>query len=72
MSMKIEQRNKDISIVIADGAQLIREYVEDHWKHFQYFPMEVEIADGVVLNWDEYWQILNGNGITFTSLNRYL
>ena len=37
--------------------EAIREYVSDHKKHFDTYPMDVEV-DGIVYSWNEYWEIL--------------
>jgi hypothetical protein len=36
--------------------ELVKEFVDDHYKHFGYYPAEVETSDGV-FNWDEYWKL---------------
>ena len=35
----------------------IDDFVNDHWKWFGFYPMEVEI-DNKVYTWEEYWIIL--------------
>ena len=37
--------------------QLIKEYVDDHFKHFGFYPYDVEI-DGQVYSYGGYWEIL--------------
>ena len=37
---------------------LIKEYVEDHIKHFGFYPYDVEI-DNKIYSFNEYWKILN-------------
>ena len=37
--------------------QLIKEYVDDHFKHFGFYPYEVEV-DGQVYSYGGYWEIL--------------
>jgi len=37
--------------------QLIKEYVEDHFKNFGFYPYEVEV-DGSVYSYGTYWEIL--------------
>lgn len=36
---------------------LIKEYVDDHFKHFGFYPNDVEI-DNKIYSFNEYWQIL--------------
>ena len=38
--------------------QLIKEYVDDHFKHFGFYPNDVEI-DGQLYSYDQYWRILD-------------
>ena len=40
---------------------LITEYVEDHKKHFDSYPMDVEVGDKVY-RYDEYWKVLDSVG----------
>ena len=40
--------------------ELIKDFVDDHYKHFGYYPMEVEVEDRVY-NWHEYWSMLEGD-----------
>ena len=37
--------------------QLIKEYIDDHFKHFGFYPYDVEV-DGVILSYGNYWSIL--------------
>ena len=37
--------------------QLIKEYVEDHFKNFGFYPYEVEV-DGQIYSYGAYWEIL--------------
>ena len=37
---------------------LIREYVMDHYKHFGFYPMEVEV-DEVLYTYEHYMRILS-------------
>ena len=37
--------------------QLIREYVNDHFDNFGFYPYEVEV-DGQVYSYGGYWEIL--------------
>jgi len=37
--------------------QMIKEYVDDHFKHFGFYPYEVEV-DGQVYSYGGYWEIL--------------
>ena len=36
----------------------IREYVNDHFKHFGFDPYDV---DGITFSYETYWNILNDN-----------
>tara|TARA_R110001632_G_scaffold210592_1_gene335737 strand:+ start:318 stop:473 length:156 start_codon:yes stop_codon:yes gene_type:complete len=47
--MKIQDISKDIA-----------DFVRDHKKHFDAYPVEVEVSDRVY-SYDEYWDILNNN-----------
>ena len=38
-------------------APLMRDYVEDHKKHFDAWPVDIEV-DNKIFEWDEYWFIL--------------
>jgi hypothetical protein len=38
--------------------ETVREFVDDHYSHFGYYPADVETPDGV-LNWEQYWKLLN-------------
>ena len=38
--------------------QMIKKYVDDHDKHFGFYPYEIEI-DGQVYSYGGYWEILN-------------
>ena len=40
--------------------QLIKEYVEDHFNAFGFYPYDVEV-DGVIFSYDNYWSILEDN-----------
>ena len=37
--------------------QMIKEYVDDHFKHFGFYPYEVEV-NGQVYSYGGYWEIL--------------
>ena len=37
--------------------QLIKEYVEDHFQHFNFYPKDVEI-NGKLYDYKSYWKIL--------------
>jgi|TARA_R110002124_G_scaffold46545_1_gene139579 hypothetical protein len=37
--------------------ELIKEFVDDHKKHFDCYPMDVEVNE-VVYSWEQYWSIL--------------
>ena len=39
--------------------ELVKEFVDDHYKHFGYYPAEVETSTGGVLDWDAYWKLLD-------------
>ena len=41
-----------------DLIRLIREYVDDHYKHFGFFPLVVKV-DNKVYSWDKYWKLLD-------------
>ncbi len=36
----------------------IADFIDDHWKWFGFYPMEVEI-NNKVYTWEEYWLILD-------------
>ena len=38
--------------------EAIKEYVDDHYTHFGFYPMEVE-TDTQVYTFDQYWSILD-------------
>ena len=38
--------------------QLIREYVDDHYSNFGFYPYDVEV-DGKIYSYDNYWSILD-------------
>ena len=40
--------------------QLIQEYVNDHFKHFGFYPYDVEV-DGQIYSYGNYWSILDYN-----------
>ena len=42
--------------------QLIKDYVDDHYEHFEWYPLDVEIDDRIY-SWDEYWSILDDDRI---------
>ena len=48
-------KTQDISKDIAD-------FVSDHKKHFDAYPVEVEVS-GKVYSYDEYWDILDNNDL---------
>ena len=37
---------------------LIKEYVTDHYKHFGFYPHDVEVND-IIYTYQQYWSILN-------------
>ena len=49
-----EEVNEDEKQIAAD----IKDYVDDHKKHFDAYPMDVEVDDKVY-DYDEYWKILD-------------
>ena len=49
-----EEVNEDEKQIAAD----IKDYVDDHKKHFDAYPMDVEVDDKVY-SYDEYWKILD-------------
>ena len=42
-----------------DIQNAIIDYVADHYRHFDAYPMDVEI-DGIIYNFEEYWAIIEG------------
>ena len=38
--------------------ELIKEYVDDHYKYFDYYPIDVEI-NGKLYDFKTYWEILD-------------
>lgn len=50
----------------SDVASQIADYVKDHKKHFDTYPMDVEIDDKVY-DYDEYWAILDKSNINVES-----
>ena len=51
---------KQLSFIMEfrDFKKLIREYVDDHYENFGFYPYEVEI-DGQVYSYGGYWAILD-------------
>ena len=43
---------------IVSYKQMIKEYVDDHFKHFGFYPHDVEV-DGITFSYENYWKILN-------------
>ena len=43
--------------------QMIKEYVDDHFKHFGFYPYDVEV-DGMIFSYGNYWTILNDTATT--------
>ena len=37
--------------------QLIKEYVDNHYEYFGFYPYDVEV-DGIVFSYGGYWKIL--------------
>ena len=54
MNEETEEVNEDEKQIAAD----INDYVQDHKKHFDAYPMDVEVDDKVY-DYDEYWKILD-------------
>ncbi len=54
VTIKKESVNEDEKQVAAD----IKDYVDDHKKHFDAYPMDVEVDDKVY-DYDEYWKMLD-------------
>jgi hypothetical protein len=48
-------KNQNIAKDIAD-------FVRDHKKHFDAYPMSVEVSNKI-FNYDEYWEILDSQNI---------
>ena len=42
--------------------ELIKEYVDDHYKHFDYYPIDVEV-NGKLYDFKAYWEILDHDWI---------
>ena len=49
--------------------ELIKDYVNDHYKYFRAYPMDVMVVDAdnneekdTIYSWDEYWNILECGG----------
>ena len=38
--------------------ELIFEYVHEHYKHFNFYPIDVEV-NNIVYSYNEYWKILD-------------
>ena len=38
--------------------ELIKEFVNDHFEHFDCYPVEVEVND-VIYSYNDYWKILD-------------
>ena len=41
--------------------EAIKDYVDDHYAHFDAYPMDVE-TDTQYYTWNEYWAILDAGG----------
>jgi hypothetical protein len=37
---------------------IIKDYFDDHYKHFDYYPIDIEIDDKIY-SWNKCWEILN-------------
>ena len=46
-----------IEIQTMTTKQLIREYVDDHYNNFGFYPYDVEV-DGMIFSYGNYWSIL--------------
>lgn len=49
--------------------ELIKNYVDDHYKYFGAYPMDVVLTNGTtdeqtdtIYTWEKYWGILNAGG----------
>ena len=40
--------------------ELIKEFVNDHFEHFDCYPVEVEVND-VIYSYNDYWKILDND-----------
>ena len=40
--------------------ELIFEYVHEHYKHFNFYPIDVEV-NNIIYSYSEYWKILDQN-----------
>ena len=40
--------------------ELIKEYVNDYYKHFDHYPIDVKV-DGKLYNFKTYWEILDND-----------
>ena len=61
VSVPVKFMNEETDEVNEDEKQIakdINDYVQDHKKHFDAYPMDVEVDDKVY-NYDEYWKILD-------------
>lgn len=61
VSVPVKFMNEETDEVNEDEKQVakdINDYVQDHKKHFDAYPMDVEVDDKVY-NYDEYWKILD-------------
>ena len=38
--------------------KLIREYIDDHYNAFGFYPCDVDV-NGVIYNYQEYWKLLD-------------
>ena len=39
--------------------EVIKEYVDDHYKHFNFYPADVEVNEKLY-DYKTYWEILHG------------
>lgn len=61
VSVPVKITNEEVEEVNEDEKQIamdIADYVQDHKKHFDAYPMDVEVDDKVY-SYDEYWKILD-------------
>ena len=49
-----------ITMIEKSKKELIKEYVDDHYKNFKFYPMDVEV-DGKIYDYKSYMEILNND-----------
>jgi len=49
--------------------ELIKDYVDDHYEYFKFYPMDVMVVDvdnneekDTIYSWKDYWKILDKGG----------